>query len=97
MMAYRAAGVSITRTSQEQWATEPHVSTPDAGDLVFFPGADGTPGSPGHVGIVTDPATHTMIDAYAPGVPVGYATYGPSASLPGLDQVAGFTDPTGGS
>jgi peptidoglycan DL-endopeptidase CwlO len=95
MQAYAAGGVPVARTSQQQWATEPHVSTPAAGDLVFFPGADGTWNSPGHVGIVTDPATHTMIDAYAPGVPIGYATYGPSATLPGLDQVIGFTDPAG--
>ena len=97
MQAYASAGVSIARTSQEQWAPEPLVSTPGAGDLVFFPGADGTWSSPGHVGIVVDPAAHTMIDAYAPGVPVGYATYGPSASLQGLDQVVGFTDPDGSS
>ena len=37
------------------------------GDLVFFAGADGTPTAPGHVGIVVNPATHTMIDAYATG------------------------------
>jgi hypothetical protein len=64
---------------------------------VFFPGADGTWTSPGHVGIVTDPATRTMIDAYAPGVPVEYDTYGPGASKAGLSEVAGFTDPAGGS
>ena len=97
MKAYASAGVSIARTSQQQWATEPHVSAPAAGDLVFFPGADGTWSSPGHVGIVTDPATHTMINAYAPGAPIGYATYGPSATFQGLDQVVGFTDPAGGS
>ena len=50
MEAYAAAGISIARTSQEQWATGPHVSTPEPGDLVFFAGADGTVTSPGHVG-----------------------------------------------
>ena len=93
MAAYAAAGDSIPRTSQEQWAAGPQVSTPQPGDLVFFPGADGTGASPGHVGIVVDPAEDLMIDAYASGVPVGYATYGPAASLTGLNQVIGFTDP----
>jgi peptidoglycan DL-endopeptidase CwlO len=93
MAAYAAAGDSIPRTSQEQWAAGPQVSTPQPGDLVFFPGADGTWASPGHVGIVVDPAKDLMIDAYASGVPIGYATYGPAASLTGLSQVIGFTDP----
>src|SRR5579859_288353 len=95
MMAWRSAGISIERTSQEQWASERHVTEPVAGDLVFFPGSDGTWTSPGHVGIVTDPARHEMIDAYAPGVPVGTTGYGPAATLAGLGQVVGFTQPWG--
>ena len=49
MMAYRAAGINIARTSQQQWATEPQVppSQVQPGDLVFFAGADGTPFSGG--------------------------------------------------
>jgi cell wall-associated NlpC family hydrolase len=97
MMAYRAAGVSIARTSQAQWATEPHVSVPAPGDLVFFAGADGTPSSPGHVGLVVDPSRDLMIDAYAPGVPVHEETYGQPGSAPGLQDPVGFTDPSGGS
>ena len=97
MEAYETAGVNIPRTAAEQWAAGPQVSTPEAGDLVFFPGADGTWTSPGHVGIVVDPAKDLMIDAYATGVPVGYATYGPSASLEGLSEVIGFTDPDAGA
>ena len=95
MEAYASAGVSIERTSQEQWASEQQVPADQVrpGDLVFFPGADGTWTSPGHVGIVVDPAKDLMIDAYASGVPVGYATYGPAASLTGLNEVIGFTDP----
>ena len=44
MMAYRAAGISIARTSQAQWATETRVpaSQVQPGDLVFFAGSDGT-------------------------------------------------------
>ena len=99
MMAWQAPGVSIPRTSQEQWAAGPQIPAAQVrpGDLVFFPGGDGTWSAPGHVGIVTDPARHLMINAYAQGAPVQYATYGPGA-MPGtgLDQVVGFTDPKGG-
>ena len=95
--AWASAGVSIQRTSQDQWASEPHVTTPQAVDLVFFAGSDGTPSSPGHVGIVVDPARHLMIDAYATGYDVEYDTYGPGESKPGLDPVVGFTDPAGGA
>jgi peptidoglycan DL-endopeptidase CwlO len=97
MRAYAAAGVSLARTSQEQWATEPHISSPRPGDLVFFAGADGTPSAPGHVGIVVDTSRHLMIDAYAPGFPVEYDTYGLASSKPGLSDPAGFTQPWGGA
>jgi cell wall-associated NlpC family hydrolase len=68
--AWAAAGVSIERTSAEQWATLPHVSAAQVrpGDLVFFPGSDGTFASPGHVAIVIS-ATR-MIQAYATGTPI---------------------------
>ena len=56
MQAYAAAGISIARTSQDQWAWGPQVSTPEPGDLVFFAGADGTVTSPGHVGDRDRPA-----------------------------------------
>jgi cell wall-associated NlpC family hydrolase len=94
--AYASAGVTIERTSQQQWASEQHVpaSQVTAGDLVFFAGSDGTPTSPGHVGIVTDPARHQMIDAYGAGTYVRYDGYGPAASPgTGLSAVTGFTDP----
>ena len=61
------------------------------GDLVFFAGSDGTPAAPGHVGIVVNPATHTMIDAYATGYDVEYDSYGLPASKAGLSAVTGFT------
>jgi peptidoglycan DL-endopeptidase CwlO len=75
MMAYRQAGITIARTSEQQWATEPHVpaSQVEPGDLVFFAGADGTPASPGHVGLVI--GNGQMIEAYATGFPVRVATY----------------------
>jgi peptidoglycan DL-endopeptidase CwlO len=44
--AWAAAGISIERTSEDQWASLPHVSTSDLqpGDILVFSGA-------GHVGI----------------------------------------------
>jgi peptidoglycan DL-endopeptidase CwlO len=86
MMAYRTAGIFIARTSQEQWATEQRIpaSQVQPGDLVFFAGADGTPTSPGHVGLVI--GNGQMIEAYATGFPIRIASY------TGRDPV-GFTQP----
>jgi cell wall-associated NlpC family hydrolase len=93
MMAYRAAGVAIPRTSQAQWAWGRQVpaSQVQPGDLVFFAGADGTPAAPGHVGIVLDPQKHTMINAYTTSFPVEEDTYGLPTSKGGLSPVTGFT------
>jgi peptidoglycan DL-endopeptidase CwlO len=95
MMAYRAAGITIPRTSQAQWAYGRQVpaSQVQPGDLVFFAGADGSPAAPGHVGIVLDPARHTMINAYATSIPVEEDTYGLPTSKGGLSPVVGFTRP----
>jgi peptidoglycan DL-endopeptidase CwlO len=75
MMAYRAAGVDIPRTSEVQWTFGPQVpeSQAEPGDLVFFAGSDGTVTSPGHVGLVI--GNGQMIEAYATGVPIRIATY----------------------
>jgi cell wall-associated NlpC family hydrolase len=75
MMAYRTAGINIERTSEQQWATEVRVpaSQVQPGDLVFFAGADGTPTSPGHVGLVIGGGK--MIEAYATGFPIRVASY----------------------
>ena len=85
-MAYRSAGVSIERTSQQQWASERHVpaSRVQAGDLVFFAGSDGTMTDPGHVGIVIGGGK--MIEAYATGYPIRVASYD-------RPDLVGFTDP----
>ena len=91
MEAYASAGISIPRTSQQQWARGPQVSTPKPGDLVFFAGADGTATAPGHVGLVI--GNGEMIEAYASGFPVRVSAYGTASSPPGDQDPVGFTDP----
>ena len=75
MMAYRAAGLSIPRTSQAQWSWGPQIQAghEQPGDLVFFAGSDGTPTSPGHVGMVI--GNGMMIEAEQTGVPIHIVTY----------------------
>jgi cell wall-associated NlpC family hydrolase len=94
-MAYRAAGVNIPRTADEQFHFGPPVaaSAVSPGDLVFFAGADGTPAAPGHVGLVI--GKNTMIEAYATGFPVRVSTFGQPGSPGGerAGQVVGFTRP----
>jgi cell wall-associated NlpC family hydrolase len=93
MMAYRAAGIFIPRTSQEQWKWGPQVpaSQVEPGDLVFFAGSDGTMTAPGHVGLVI--GNGQMIEAYATGFPIRISTYGKPNSAGGLQNVVGFTRP----
>ncbi len=95
MMAYRAAGIDIPRTSQQQWAWGPQVpaSQVQAGDLVFFAGSDGTTASPGHVGLVI--GTGLMIEAYATGYPIRIAHFGSSGAAAGDGNPVGFTQPWG--
>jgi cell wall-associated NlpC family hydrolase len=75
MMAYRAAGINIPRTSQAQWAWGPRVPAghEQPGDLVLFAGSDGTRQSPGHVGLVIGKGM--MIEAFASGFPIRIARY----------------------
>ena len=75
MMAYRAAGINIPRTSQDQWLAGPRIPATQvkAGDLVFFAGSDGTRMAPGHVGLVI--GNGQMIEAFAVGVPIRIASY----------------------
>lgn len=73
-MAYRAAGISIPRVTYDQWRFGQGipVGQEKAGDLVFFRMG---PSGPEHVGMVIDPATHTMIEAPRTGLTVRYSTY----------------------
>ena len=86
MMAYRAAGLTIPRTSQEQWAAGPRIPASQArpGDLVFFAGSDGTMTAPGHVGIVTGPGT--MIDAPYTGQVIREKSFSSSTDLVGFTR-----------
>jgi len=93
MMAYRAAGISIPRTSQQQWAWGPQIPASQVrpGDLVFFAGSDGTTASPGHVGLVI--GKHTMIEAYATGFPIRISSFGTPGAAAGDGNPVGFTRP----
>jgi cell wall-associated NlpC family hydrolase len=86
MKAWRRAGVSIPRTSQDQWTRLPHVSRSQLrpGDLAFAAGADGTVTSPGHVVIYIGHGK--VIQAYATGYPVEVS------SLASVHAV-GYADP----
>jgi cell wall-associated NlpC family hydrolase len=62
--AFSQLGVSLPRTSEEQatvGTAVPSLADAQPGDLVFFAGSDGTPTSPGHVGIYV--GNGEMIDA----------------------------------
>ncbi len=59
--AWASAGVSIPRTSEEQWDDLPHVSTLEPGDIMVFDGA-------GHVGIYV--GDNELIDAPQTGLDV---------------------------
>lgn len=91
MRAWQRAGVSMHRTSQEQWKFGHKVGSPQPGDLVFFAGADGTRAAPGHVGIVL--GGHWMVEAYATGYRIRVSQFGTAASAPGDGNPVGFVDP----
>lgn len=89
MMAWRSAGVNIARTSQSQWATLRHIPASQVrpGDLVFFPGSDGTWAAPGHVALVI--SRTQMIQAYATGTPIEISPLNGS----GAGGIVGFARP----
>ncbi len=89
--AYQSAGVDIPRTSEAQWAGLPHVPPADVrpGDLVFFPGSDGTFTAPGHVALVIGGGQ--MIQAYAAGTPIEIS----SLTGDGAGGIVGYARPGG--
>ena len=91
--AYQSAGVDIPRTSEAQWAGLPHVPPADVrpGDLVFFPGSDGTFTAPGHVALVIGGGQ--MIQAYAAGTPIEVSPLNGD----GAGGIVGYARPGGAS
>ena len=79
--AWAAAGVSIPRTTYEQWASLPHVpmSAIQPGDLVFFD-------AEGHVGIYV--GGNMIIDAPQPGLSVEKVSLSDSWYASNLDGAA---------
>ena len=67
MEAWAAAGVAIPRTSEQQWASLPHVGRPQPGDLVFYTGSS-IDSPPGHVTMYVGGGR--MAEAYGTGVPI---------------------------
>jgi cell wall-associated NlpC family hydrolase len=86
MAAWAAAGLSIPRTSEQQWADLPHVTTPEPGDLVFYTGNPIDP-PPGHVTMYLGGGQ--MIEAYGIGVPIRITAL--------RSGVWGYADPGGAS
>jgi cell wall-associated NlpC family hydrolase len=98
---YGQLGIALPRTSQEQATVGtpvPTLSDAQPGDLVFFAGSDGTPQSPGHVGIyvgngemVDAPYTGTSVQVQPVGNPVAIrrvTSLAPSARLGAGPSVA---------
>ncbi|WP_243710831.1 NlpC/P60 family protein [Actinomadura sp. KC216] len=91
MMAYRAAGISIPRTTFDQWRHGARIrqGNQQPGDLVFFNSGPGSsPGNPGHVGIVL--TTEQMINARCTACRPGIAT----DSYARRNDLVGFVRPT---
>jgi peptidoglycan DL-endopeptidase CwlO len=66
MSAWAYAGIAIERTSEDQWASLPHVSTLEPGDIMVFNGA-------GHVGIYV--GNNELIDAPHSGLDVELVSF----------------------
>ncbi|CAM5663226.1 C40 family peptidase [Streptomyces griseomycini] len=73
--AYRAAGVSIPRTTYDQVnvGTQVDIDKPKPGDLVFNPGSDGSDARPGHVGMYI--GNGLIVEAPRTGVKTRIVTY----------------------
>ena len=88
-------GVKLPRTSQEQalvGTAVPSLADAQPGDLVFFPGSDGTASAPGHVGIYI--GNGQMIDAPYQGADV---RVDPVGSPTAIRRIVGAGETTTGS
>lgn len=78
--AYKQAGVSLPRTSQAMWTALKNrrvgLNQVQEGDLVFAAGSDGTPSSPGHVGLMV--SGRQLIQAPYTGQDVQLSGYDPA-------------------
>ena len=91
MMAYRAGGISIPRTSQQQWAWGPKIRPARCSPGIWCSSRARTAADrPGHVGLVIGKGK--MIEAYARASPSG-SPVRTSAAAPGDETVVGFTRP----
>jgi hypothetical protein len=91
---YADLGISLPRTSEQQATVgQPVASLSQAqpGDLVFFPGSDGTASAPGHVGIyigngqmIDAPHTGTSVQIQAVGTPCAIRRILPTGAAPSL-------------
>ncbi len=73
--AYRAAGITLPRTSYAQVRVGQAVTadTPLPGDLLFTPGTNGTPTTPGHVALYI--GNGLLIEAPHTGTPIRLTPY----------------------
>ena len=72
--SWRAAGITLPRTAATQSGFGTPITDPgqlQPGDLIFIPGADGTPAAPGHVGMYV--GNGQLINAPDEGQPVQLA------------------------
>ncbi|MHB1782301.1 MAG: NlpC/P60 family protein [Acidimicrobiales bacterium] len=90
---YAQLGVALPRTSELQATSGtavPSLALAKPGDLVFYAGSDGTPASPGHVGIylgngemIDAPQTGMTVSIQPVGSPVAIRRVLPASTVPG--------------
>ena len=90
MEVFGALGITVPRTSEEQWAYCKHIPSGQemTGDLMFVVGSELDP-SPGHVAIITNPGNpDRVIDAPYSGSYVRYDNF--SRTGTGVNQLVGY-------
>ena len=90
MQVFAALGITVPRTSEEQWAYCKHIPSGQemTGDLMFVVGSELDP-SPGHVALVVNPGNpDKVIDAPYTGSYVRYDNF--SRNGTGVNQLVGY-------